>query len=745
MQSFFNKFLRNWWNFSTRFYCFEIMRKNTDFPTPSGDIKLPHDCLFLVYKANENEVKYYCMSTSGSLKQIVENQLNCKLIQVKNINDILPAFNAKLYKGMIDLRGGTNLSFGKKYDSIDALFSFTSDELDNGDFLIVKSRALNFWERKTWNKFTNINRPRYVREAHPTEKNNAQMINIYSNTNNLFCPVSTELDMKFVTHKPKFMILFFMLLIVGINAFLGVLNVTFLSAIVCAFGSYLEICKALNLRDYIMFSKIKTALRPQQKNIKPENDYNDQAKIRLVKKYPFGKQNFVLNPADFIYNFIPKIGTIISENIIAPSELLQDVGMPVAFDDNGNIIHIPFDSSNRTNGVLVLGQPGSGKSIVINDFYGYCLKQKRDNGEFNSLIRIESKDEQSLVAHNKWADLYKQKLFVIDVLDATGLSINFFQKDRSPQENARIISSAIKYAFANESAGDTVFEQRSQPNIASALTLAFYASSTMMNKLRIPKCSRIKMAHLLLGANGITLAKDIYKMIVKEHPELRNELYELNETQFKSRVESALNRLGQLELLEVFFTPQRKKVTFKQIIERGLNVYINTSTSSMGNTIDASLSRKLSSMLLFLLQDAIRQYANDYKKQGKFVTIFSDELSELSGSNSEILSWLHDEGRSYGVCPILATQRPNQLSKELKETVLDFGTKLIFKQSNFAVATELVDKLGLATKGVNAETITSLDASKYSVLLVSSLNGITLPPTICKSAGWEFKGGICND
>ena len=74
----------------------------------------------------------------------------------------------------------------------------------------------------------------------------------------------------------------------------------------------------------------------------------------------------------------------------------------------------------------------------------------------------------------------------------------------------------------------------------------------------------------------------------------------------------------------------------------------------------------------------------------------NDELSLLAGNSPEVLGWLRDQGRSFGVRPFLATQRPEQLPTLLRNNLLTYGTLISFAQSDVSTANEVAANMGSA-------------------------------------------------
>ena len=136
---------------------------------------------------------------------------------------------------------------------------------------------------------------------------------------------------------------------------------------------------------------------------------------------------------------------------------------------------------------------------------------------------------------------------------------------------------------------------------------------------------------------------------------------------------------------------------------------INTGAAGSGRQLGERLTGYLSAMLTFSLREAISLHCTGWREQGRSVSIFDDELALQAGSSAEVLTWLHDAGRSFGVRPYLATQRISQLPPALAESILDYGTVCWFVQSNPDVAELAARDLSVDGSAWSPADVTNLD------------------------------------
>ena len=173
-------------------------------------------------------------------------------------------------------------------------------------------------------------------------------------------------------------------------------------------------------------------------------------------------------------------------------------------------------------------------------------------------------------------------------------------------------------------------------------------------------------------------------------------------------------------------------MTWRQILTGHRSVVINTGAAGNGRQLGERLTGYLSAMLTFALREAISRTCGGWREQGRSVSVFADELALLAGSSAEVLTWLHDAGRSYGVRPYLATQRISQLPPALAESILDYGTVCWFAQSNPDVAERAARDLSVDGSDWSPADVTNL--APYTAVVRTHVGSAGSPR--CRS-GWR--------
>src|SRR5699024_10285520 len=104
------------------------------------------------------------------------------------------------------------------------------------------------------------------------------------------------------------------------------------------------------------------------------------------------------------------------------------------------------------------------------------------------------------------------------------------------------------------------------------------------------------------------------------------------------------NKIDQLLVLDHYFSPARKKVTWRQVLEGHRAVTVLTGADSAGNIMEANMQALMASMLMFSLRYNIERTCAGWEEQNRWVSIFADELKDLAGATPDIITWLRDRG-----------------------------------------------------------------------------------------------------
>jgi len=407
--------------------------------------------------------------------------------------------------------------------------------------------------------------------------------------------------------------------------------------------------------------------------------------------------------------------------------------------------------------------PTHNSQITRSLYAWHCLERVRPSGRAgypgarNALVVFESKGDEGADVYRQWAQVIGDESLRIDLVDPTSYAIDVFAIGGTVAERARFIGNMMIYAFE-----PGAIQGRSFESLDAAISGALTVTDTIATSVGAPTGrSPIYYTHVLLGgvgdARAVALAGAIFEAAHRagsvdmgKHspgaPSAASDLMvaqeklsvlfggKITEGQRRTLTEAARNKIGDLLAAESWWSPARRKVSWRDILQGHHSVILNTGVTA-GAVMDERITGYMSSLLMYSLRDAIMRTCSGWQKAGESVSIFSDELSLLAGSSPEVIAWTHDQGRAYGVRPFFATQRPEQLSDALRTSLQDFGTFLCFAQSNPSVAAQAAADMAADGGEWTVADIVGLDP--YTAVVRTHVGRKRQPAVPVRVTNWE--------
>lgn len=495
--------------------------------------------------------------------------------------------------------------------------------------------------------------------------------------------------------------------------------------------------------------------------------------------YPLAPDAFLLGPNVYAGLVSPNAGAVSGELVTrqraTPPALLEAVG-PYFGDVEEGRAYLP--AATMLFGCAIVGRPGSGKSLTVRALYGWhCLERVAPSGRAgfpgrnNALVAFESKGD-GVAKYQKWAKSTGDKLLVVDVADKRTPAIDLFAVPGDLHKKALFFTNAMQYTF-----GDTAIAHRSFDTLVQVLTAGLAVTDDLLesieerNERALPLGkSPLWYAYVLLGGHADKDGVDLYNGIANAARKARDRgepdenlnlamdalstLYDgKTESNRRTFQEAPRSKASQLLDLEDWWSPSRRKITWSQVLEGHRAIVINTGASSSGIILDDTQNQAISSLLMYSLKNAMMRHCSGWLEQNRFVTLFADELSLLAGSSPEIIGWLRDQGRSYGVRAILATQRPEQLPPLLRNNILTYAVLLSFTQTDVATAREVAENMGsgngdwtvedvLHTEPFNVIVRTDVDQRRQSAFTAKLPNFEADMPSYAALQGYPTAAGV---
>lgn len=502
--------------------------------------------------------------------------------------------------------------------------------------------------------------------------------------------------------------------------------------------------------------------------------------------YPLAASSFLVGPQVIVGIVAPHAGLVSGEEVASSLDvaltLRKAVGPVIGMDASGNYAHL--NSKDLHVGLAVLGQAGSGKSHFIRSIYGWNAAERvmpsgRPNfpGAKNAMIAFETKGpganeyaawheaaldlaQDSGVGANdpKWRQ--KNAVLRIDAGDTATPTIAMFAGEGTVKERAARFVEAMIYAF-----DDGSIQYQSKMTLINYFTAVLGTPMSVIKQVPSINHDRspIYYVAILLGVNGDQLGVDLASAIISEA--VRQEAaagnspttqyttesplsmlvgardalipnYDNKSTGHRDKMHSApMSKITDLLNLDFFFEPSRVQVPWSRIISGHKSVIINTAFSGKGSSLSSTQAELLAKMLLFTLNNSISTNCGSFLKEGKWVSIFSDELASLSKRSPELIMWMKDQGREFGVRPFMATQRSTVLHPDLRSTFLTFNSLVSFSQQETDTAEEVAKNMSSMTEAVEPKTIMSLP--RYTGMVRTSVDLHRQRPFTFKALDYE--------
>lgn len=489
---------------------------------------------------------------------------------------------------------------------------------------------------------------------------------------------------------------------------------------------------------------------PRQAGARQVRDHQGNVSMRQIAEfegdYPLNPGVFVCG-ADVFASIASPHGSALSGSRVSgqrdtPPALLEALGPFLGFNGTDRV---RLAAATFHLGTAIIGKPNSGKSLLVRALYGWhCMERATPSGlpghpgSKNAMIAFENKGD-GMFKYLEWAHSMGDKALVVDAADPNTPSIDLFNIPGSVVTKAEFMTSALRYVYGDDGAG-----VRSREAFKSVFPAAFgltpeivqefWAGTEATSRHVLGELSVMDYAHMLLLSRGETVFQDLAATIRAWSVRSRERgtpsadadaawdslqvVFDRTPSSRSAYCEAPRNKVDELVRLNFWFAPSRRKVNWTQILTEHRSIIINTGSSPTGDKVTEDQNKVLSSLLMFTLQDAIIRHCSGWLDAGRSVSIFSDELSLLAGSSPEVIAWFRDQGRSYGVIPVLATQRPEQLHGTLRNNLLTYETLISFTQTDVATAAEVAANVG---SDFTAEDIQFIEP--WHVLVRTSVDG----------------------
>lgn len=504
--------------------------------------------------------------------------------------------------------------------------------------------------------------------------------------------------------------------------------------------------------------------RPQSKGAGKDSDSVSMVSVKAGKaagSYPMFRRTFLFGPEQVAALACPHFGSSsVAELQVrqVPMSLQSWIGPLVGRADgpDGQSVGVRLSAADEWSSVFISGIAGSGKSNTVQNLFAFDLLERTQPcglpgfpGARNAIVAFESKGAEGADGYLRWAHTVQAPMLVVDVADPESLAIDMLVGD-SAADRASNLTAAMKYAF-----GENAIQYRSENTLRQVFEFAQAVTPTDLLKAQLPDgLSFVEVANVVLGSEGDSAACLLHQAVMERLQGMRSgdagregleRALRQMEPMFGSKVTPSARRTlceaPQSKVAVLASVPswwrlsERPRVGFETILENHWAVLINTGRPLSGGQLAyETLAENLSGMLMWFLQRAIMQSCDGWRSQGRSVTLFSDELSLLAGKSGEVLQWLRNQGRASGVRQVLATQYPEQLSDDVRRTVMGSGTTIWFQQK----APDVVDRVvaDLTKDGSSWSSADLVGLPPYTAIVKATVDQVQQPAVLVRMGFW---------
>lgn len=477
--------------------------------------------------------------------------------------------------------------------------------------------------------------------------------------------------------------------------------------------------------------------------------------------YPLAPGVFLVGPEQVAAIACPHFGSIAgasaSRRVAVPAPLRAPIGPLVGWAGDGEEkVGVHLSAADMWAGVMVSGVAGSGKTVAVDNLFAFdSLERVCPSGRpgwpasRNALVVFESKGADGVRGYGDWTRVWGDTVLLVDLADPATPAVSLLPDGGDPEERAAVFVSAMVYAF-----GEQAIAYRSQNTLRPVIAAALLCDDRDAAGAGLPAgLSFVEFADVLLGGRGEPAGQALFAALVArvaatapgedravaERVVSRLEpLYGPKVTPAARRtlVEAPQSKIALLASVASWWRPSRPRVSFEHVLEESWAVIINTGSPLRGGAmVDDTVTAHVSAMTLYMLRRAIWQTCTGWRAAGRSVTVFSDELSLLARHSPEVITWLRNQGRSFGVRLVFATQYPEQLLAEVRAAVASFGTRIWFQQNARSVIDEAVADLTKDGSEWRPADLAGLE--RYSAIVAATVEGRPQPAVVVRMGFWD--------
>lgn len=410
------------------------------------------------------------------------------------------------------------------------------------------------------------------------------------------------------------------------------------------------------------------------------------------------------------------------------------------------------------SGVAIVGQAGTGKTVLMHGVIEWLMSHRTDSQNMDwsaqsVIIDFEMKDESGVTCLDRYAKKHQLRTprHTIRLTDPSSYQIDLldYWSGLPAKKCASQTAGRLQAAF---DAGD--IQGRSVEVLAAALTCGIFCyryesqhPSALLTVARswdmrfpgarfLSSCtSPMEWAWVCLGGGsaGLNGARAVALSIAGcqdtctgflsqdayDAQEAATQLYGVveasgrfknSDAQVMQLTIAARNKVTQLLECPWLWDPQRACVRWESLV-RTPGDYRLVCAPSEEVSLPSYMEHVCGALLVQSLWATIRSTCRGWQDHHRYVCVACDEMSMLAGSDPSVLVALREQGRSFGVILLMATQYPDQLPSVLKGSFLGYGTVCAYSTNDAPTARLVAERLsdtGDGSDGWSMQTIENL-------------------------------------
>lgn len=457
---------------------------------------------------------------------------------------------------------------------------------------------------------------------------------------------------------------------------------------------------------------------------------------KVIVGYPTQRSTILLPPMTVMALWTPGglAAAKTQESHPVPEPLAQG-GVPLGLDQTGREGYLVTDQ--LYGGIAIIGEAGSGKSGLSHGIMQWADMHRvdtssKDWGRDSRIIDFAMKDSDGVRIMQNYRQHHPDKCKPghvsylanpkVKTIDLLGM-----KDSKDARATGQQIAECMKYAF---DPGDIMND--SLDVITSAMTIAVAVSRLPDQQTVVDRVHRLEQKYpgagymnpqaspigwgvvALAASDGATGSARALGQVVRDLAgEYKNsdnkalavdleqaaraaeQLYgrpdakghvSISDQRLLDMTKSSRNKVKQLMDVEHVFTPERGQITWKQVLANPGDYHFVLAPVNDSMKLPDRMNKILGAWLMKRLWGAIKDNCQGWQQAGKHTMIVCDELSLLANADPDSLAEIKNQGRSFGVIPVFATQYPEQLTPILLTAFMGFSTFITFNTPNPSVA-----------------------------------------------------------